>query len=99
MIASRTTKRCACALTVTLLGLFWAPARAQTPAPAEKMRPDTSTQPGSLSDKLDRSDGVIKPPAGVDPRIAKPAPEPDPNSTVVIPPPGSPGGRQDVEPK
>jgi hypothetical protein len=57
------------------------------------------TPPGSLSDKLDRTDGVIKPPADVDPKISKPAPELRPNSMPVIPPPGSPGGRQDVQPK
>ena len=68
--------------------LALAQSQANPPAPA-----------GSLSDRLDKTDGVIKPPAGVDPKIAKPAPDPHPNSTPVIPPPGSPGGRQDVEPK
>jgi hypothetical protein len=31
--------------------------------------------------------------------MAKPAPVPNPNSTPVIPPPGSPGGNPDVKPK
>jgi hypothetical protein len=44
----------------------------------------------SLSDKLDKSGGVIKPTQGVDPQIVQPAPVPDPNSTPVIPPAGTP---------
>ena len=53
----------------------------------------------NLSDKLDASGGVIKPPPGVDPQIVKPAPVPEPNSTPVIPPPGVPGGPPGPEPK
>lgn len=53
----------------------------------------------SLSDKLDASGGVIKPPPGVDPEIVKPAPVPRPNSTPVIPPPGMPGGPPGPQPK
>lgn len=51
-----------------------------------------------LSDKLSRTDGVIKPPAGVDPQMQKPARQPD-SSMPVIPPPGSPGGDPTVKPK
>jgi hypothetical protein len=97
-----------------LLGLAAAGASAQT-APGnpagnqtipEKMRPGTE-QGGSgvddheknLSDKLDASGGVIKPPPGIDPEIVKPAPVPEPNSTPVIPPPGVPGGPPGPEPK
>ncbi len=51
----------------------------------------------SLSDKLARSDGVICPPANVDPEIKQPTP---PGGTMtVIPPPGSPGGNPNVVPK
>lgn len=46
--------------------------------------PDTT---GTLSDKLEDSEGVIKPPAGVDPEMHVPAPQT--GSGVVIPPPGS----------
>ncbi len=53
----------------------------------------------SLSEKLDRQKGVIKPKRDVDPLINKPAPVPNPNSTPVIPPPGSPGGPPGPEPK
>ena len=50
-----------------------------------------------LGDKLARSDGVLCPPAGVDPEIR--APTPDAGKTPVIPPPGSPGGDPTIRPK
>ena len=50
-----------------------------------------------LSDKLARTDGVICPPAGLDPDIRAPAP--GGGSIPVIPPPGSPGGDPTVRPK
>jgi hypothetical protein len=51
----------------------------------------------SLGDKLAKSDGVLCPPAGVDPEMR--APTPQGGNTPVIPPPGSPGGDQSVRPK
>ncbi|MFO1150253.1 MAG: hypothetical protein U1E62_17895 [Alsobacter sp.] len=53
----------------------------------------------TLSDKLNRSDGVIKPPAGVDPEIHAPVPEGQTGRMPVIPPPGTPGGTPNVDPK
>jgi hypothetical protein len=51
----------------------------------------------SLSERLARSDGVICPPAHVDPEIRQPAP---PGGAMpVIPPPGSPGGDPSLRPK
>jgi hypothetical protein len=50
-----------------------------------------------LGDKLAKSDGVLCPPAGVDPEIR--APTPNAGNTPVIPPPGSPGGDPTVRPK
>ena len=50
-----------------------------------------------LGDKLARSDGVLCPPAGIDPEIR--APTPDGGRTPVIPPPGSPGGDPSIRPK
>ena len=50
-----------------------------------------------LADKLAKSDGVLCPPAGVDPEIR--APTPDAGNTPVIPPPGSPGGNPNIRPK
>ena len=43
--------------------------------------------------------GVIRPPAGVDPGIRAPAPNPNPGTTPVIPPPGTPGGDPRVQPR
>jgi hypothetical protein len=51
----------------------------------------------TLSDKLERSEGVVCPPTGVDPEIA--IPPPGGGRTPVIPPPGSPGGDPTVRPK
>jgi NAD(P)H-dependent FMN reductase len=59
----------------------------------------TSDENQSLSEKLDKSGGVIKPAEGVDPQIVHPAPVPDPNSMPVIPPAGTPGGPPGPEPK
>lgn len=50
-----------------------------------------------LGEKLAKSDGVLCPPAGVDPEIR--APTPEGGNTPVIPPPGSPGGDPTVRPK
>jgi hypothetical protein len=58
----------------------------------------TTGQAGqSLSDQLARSDGVICPPGNVDPEMR--APTPGGGNTPVIPPPGSPGGNPNVQPK
>jgi hypothetical protein len=57
----------------------------------------TSQATEPLGDKLAKSDGVLCPPAGIDPEIRAPAP--DAGNTPVIPPPGSPGGDPTVRPK
>ncbi|WP_134496233.1 hypothetical protein [Microvirga pakistanensis] len=75
--------------------------------PAEKVDPnglqsaprDPSSTGSTLSDKLEQSDGVIRPPQTGAPDITVPAPVPEPGTTPVIPPPGSPGGNQQVDPK
>ncbi|WP_407178509.1 hypothetical protein [Bradyrhizobium sp. STM 3562] len=51
----------------------------------------------ALGDKLAKSNGVLCPPAGVDPQMR--APPPETGTTPVIPPPGSPGGNPNVQPK
>ena len=60
--------------------------------PLSPGRPDQT-----LSEKLERTEGVICPPPGVDPEIA--VPPPGGGITPVIPPPGSPGGDPTVRPK
>jgi hypothetical protein len=83
-----------------------APARASDCAPMRPVPPRGTILPeGStagrtaepLGDRLAKSDGVLCPPAGVDPEIR--APTPDAGNTPVIPPPGSPGGDPSVRPK
>jgi hypothetical protein len=54
---------------------------------------------GTLSDKLDRSDGVIHPPSGVDPGMHHAPPPTGPRSTPVIPPPGTQSDKPEAEPK
>jgi hypothetical protein len=71
----------------------------------EKMKPEEPSATGTvgsgatLSEKLEATDGVIRPPANIDPEITAPAPVPNPGTTPVIPPPGSPGGNPSVVPK
>ena len=78
------------------------PRRPNTTIP-EKIEPQENGTTGSgehsesLSDKLDRSEGVLPPPADADSGLAKPAP--DVGTTRIIPPPGSPGGDPTVRPK
>jgi hypothetical protein len=50
-----------------------------------------------LGERLAKSDGVLCPPADIDPEIR--APTPNTGNTPVIPPPGSPGGDPNVRPK
>ena len=64
----------------------------------ESAPPKTDIQgEGTLSDKLNKSNGVITPEGDVDPAIHKPAPAT--GTMPVVPPPGSPGGGSGVEPK
>ena len=71
----------------------------------EKIEPQGPSSTGTvgsgatLSEKLEASEGVIRPRENVDPGITAPAPVPDPGTTPVIRPPGSPGGNQSVVPK
>jgi hypothetical protein len=53
----------------------------------------------NLSEKLNRSDGVITPRSVGDSEIAVKPPVPNPGTTPVIPPPGSPGGNPRLDPK
>jgi hypothetical protein len=78
-----------------------APSWAQPAAPDRDRQPKTETEGQgreNLSDRLERTDGVIRPPGGVDPQIEVPPPDPGVR-TPVIPPPGTPGGDPRVAPK
>ena len=64
------------------------------------VQPLPEMQPGeTLSEHLDRNQGVISPPPTGDAEIYTTAPNPDPGTTPVIPPPGSPGGDPNIQPK
>jgi hypothetical protein len=73
----------------------------QTPqtVPEDTGRGKSGSSSGPLSDKLDRSGGVIHPPSGVDPKMQKSPPPAGPSSMPVIRPPGTPGGPPGIEPK
>jgi hypothetical protein len=68
-----------------------APGTAQTIPEKTPSSPGTNGASGNLSEKLDRSDGVIKPPDHVDPSMAKQAPA-TPQTMPVIKPPEEKGG-------
>ena len=73
------------------------PPAESTPAPdatGETGEPDKS-----LSEELKEKEGVLEPPRDMDSKIERPAPVPDPNTTPVLPPPGSPGGDQSIQPR
>ena len=75
-----------------MLGLLAAlsPAFAQAPAEAPNKPP--------LSDRLEKSNGVIKPKQNLDPDMRRQPPPVD-APMPVIPPPGAPGGDPNVKPK
>jgi hypothetical protein len=81
----------------------WAQAdQASPPAPPEVMEdaPAKAPDAGSLSEELERSEGVIAPPdPGVDPGLVRPAPDTRGTAMPVIPPPGTPEGDPNVRPK
>ena len=79
------------------------PQRAAGCAPSDRLatNPDGTTTGQSrepLGEKLAKTDGVLCPPAGIDPDMHAPTPNTGAN-TPVIPPPGSPGGDPNVRPK
>jgi hypothetical protein len=59
---------------------------------------DSTGSTSNLTEKLNRTDGVIKPPDVGSEMVVRP-PVPNPGTTPVIPPPGSPGGNPRLDPK
>jgi hypothetical protein len=83
------------ALAATLLALALAsPAAAQTADSKACTEQERSNQ--TLGQKLGQTGGVICPPE-VDPGMK--APTPEGGKTPIIPPPDSPGGNPNVQPK
>ena len=71
----------------------------QDPPGADEPNQAPSASGENLSEQLDRNKGVITPPPTGDADIYTDAPNPNPGTTPVIPPPGSPGGDQSIQPK
>lgn len=63
-------------------------------APPERIEPAPDPGSGTLSDQLEESRGVIKPPQGVDPGIIERPPDPSRFPTPVIPPANPPAPPQ-----
>ena len=98
-----TTARFAGAFVCLVAALALAqPAWSQSTPSDRDRQPQAETQGqapgGNLSDRLDRSKGVIQPPPAVDPGMQVTPPNPDARMPV-IPPPGSRDGDQTVQPK
>src|SRR5712691_9976355 len=72
------------------------PSRQTVPEAAGPGTSGGSSEP--LSDKLDRSGGAIRPPSGIDPGLTQSPPRSG-SSMPVIPPPGTPGGEPEINPK
>ena len=83
------------AIAVALMLGAYAPAQAQTPDPTKGCTPQERSN-GTLSNQLDKSNGVMCPP-DVDPAMK--APTPSTGDKSVIPPPGTPGGNSSMQPK
>lgn len=106
------TSRLAAALAALALGATAALAQTATPprdpnmpdqrntVPEQVAPPTSGARPGeTLSDRLERTEGVIAPRGNTDPDIRVTPPVPNPGTTPVIRPPGEPGGNQSVQPK
>ena len=72
------------------------PGTTATQPPAEQVAPGADR--GSLSDRLSREKGTVTPP-DVDPGMSVHPPAATRGRMPVIPPPGTPGGNQNVVPK
>jgi hypothetical protein len=81
------------AMALCVLGLE---GRAVAQAPADPA--PEAPRGGTLSDRLDRSDGVIRPEQNLDPEMRIKPPH-IPSPMPVIPPPGPPGGDSQAPPK
>ena len=71
----------------------------ENPAPTPDPSTGDSKPKEPLSKELKEGEGVLEPPRGIDPEIQKKVPDDFEGKTPIIPPPGEPGGRQDVQPK
>jgi hypothetical protein len=79
-----------------------APPSSSQPCPQDDSKgpaPSPGTPPAdNPSDRLADSKGVVCPPTGVDPGIHTKPPT-DEGTIKIVPPPGTPGGNSDTQPK
>jgi len=71
----------------------------ETQSPTSDQKPPANNTDEPLSEKLDKSEGVLTPPSGVDPKIHKEPPAETGDRMPVIVPPGEHGGNQNIQPK
>lgn len=92
----------ATAMAVILAGSLATTAEAQAPPASsipEKIEPPLSPSPkDGAEQQFNHEDGVVRPPGNIDPKMET-KPEDKGARTPVIPPPGSPGGDENVKPK
>jgi len=78
-------------------------APAETHSQQKVLEADEPATSGSsvepLSDRLDRSRGMLRPPGGIDPGLTQSPPPAGPRSTPVIRPPGTRGDEVEINPK
>lgn len=90
-----------CLVAFAVLGFGAVVAAAEEPSGrpgASQPAPAVPPASGTLSSDLNRSGGVITPPADIDPGI-KQKPPSSGATMPIIPPPGTPGGNPAVKPK
>ena len=75
------------------------PATGSSDRPAAEAGKPGSDTSDDLGNRLNRSSGVIRPPADVDPGLTQSPPQVGSSSMPVLRPPGTPGSGADVDPK
>jgi len=68
-------------------------------APPNAATPNDKSTNKPLGKKLDETEGVLKPPKGVDPEMHIKPPATTGDKMPIIVPPGEPGGDQSIQPK
>lgn len=69
-------------------------------SPAQPQTQEPQTQEPQTQGSGRPHNGVIRPPqANIDPHMTMKPPHPGSQSMPVIPPPGSPGGKEDIQPR
>lgn len=98
----RPFRTAATAVAVVLAGSLAIAAEAEAPPDSsipEKIEPPLSPSPkDGNQQQFNHEDGVVRPPGNIDPKMET-KPGDTGARTPVIPPPGSPGGDENVKPK